>query len=103
MVALEPHLLFLVLQLLTPVVVEVLVIPQILLEEQAVQAEVVLEQQAQQTQLLELLIPEAAVVGQEIIQTQPELLQAQAAQASSSLNTPHHCNPYSHSKVLPVG
>jgi hypothetical protein len=66
LVVMEPHLLFLVLQLLMPVVVEVLVIPQIHLGEQAVLEVVVLEQQAQQTQLLELPTQAVAVVGQEI-------------------------------------
>jgi allophanate hydrolase subunit 1 len=71
-----------------------------------------------------LLLPGQVVlveVGQVVLQPQmqpPELLtpagvagvaEAQAAMvataalASSSLNTPHHYNPYSHSKVLPVG
>jgi hypothetical protein len=86
LVALEPHLLFLVLQLPTLVEVGVLAIPQIPLE-QAAQVEVVLAQLAQQTQLLELLIPEVVAVGQEMVQMQRELIQAQAVQALFFSNT----------------
>jgi hypothetical protein len=43
-------------------------------------------------------IPEVAVVVAARL-----LLEPLAALASSSLNTPHHYNPSSHSKALPVG
>jgi hypothetical protein len=47
----------------------------------------------------EVSIPEAVVAEVDIT-----LLQAvRADQVSSSSNTPHHYNPSSHSKVLPVG
>jgi hypothetical protein len=49
---------------------------------------------------LELLIQVVEVVAE---QAQPQVRVAQAAQASSSSNTKHLLNPYSHSKVLASG
>jgi hypothetical protein len=49
------------------------------------------------------LLTPVAVAAVALLSTQTGKMVDQAAQASSSLNTPHPHNPSSHSKVLPVG
>jgi hypothetical protein len=51
-------------------------------------------------EVLVVIILAAVVVGEQALL---QVLAAQAAQASSSLNTTHLHNPYSHSKVLASG
>jgi hypothetical protein len=67
---------------------------------------VVLEAAAQGLQAILLLLlelPIRAAVAVAAGMLQQALTVAQAAQASSSLNTTHHYNPFSHSKAQPSG
>jgi hypothetical protein len=82
------------------VVVVVVDIPQVVLV-----AQVVVEMGSLELQMVKRVMPILVVVVEALVTTlmdhQP--LAAQAALASSSLNTPHLRNPYLHSKAQPSG
>jgi hypothetical protein len=82
------------------VVAVVLEIPQVVLV-----AQVVVEMGSLELQMVKRVIPILVVVVEALVMIPMEhqLLAAQAAQASSSLNTTHPHNPYLHSKAQPSG
>jgi hypothetical protein len=72
--------------------------------EQAVVVQVLSILVVMQVPVLQILVAVAVVVDRQVFQIQMLLvLAAQVALASSSLNTTHPYNPYSHSKVLASG
>jgi hypothetical protein len=82
------------------VVAVVLEIPQVVLV-----AQVVVEMGSLELQMVKRVIPILVVVVEALVTTRMEhqLLAAQAVPVSSSLNTTHPYNPYSHSKARPSG